>query len=357
MTDSIINFEWQVPDDGFEWVRAQATGNRISRGGYVLPSGFRSNEGRPDPENDYIFLLPKNARWEGMDITIPYLGPAAALGISKSFSYRPLEKNSALFREFVDLPGSFSDIREFADKWGSLGSDVSWQIVLPKYESARWGEPPGRWSDEFVEMRMAVEIWDIARRNDQNALKNLIVFEDDCVLLRYKTGDRSPQENVGNYLDIESRDELEQLMEQVVQGMEQHVCVTTGNIFAELFLSEKYHHPERMSVISKDDLPTAALFAVEDLINEGLKGRVSAQMGWSNDEGRQVTQLVPDSLIGAMWLQFSMAVSRDIDFEHCLECQSWFEIAPGSGRPDKSYCSDACRMRAYRKRKKAKNNG
>ena len=53
-----------------------------------------------------------------------------------------------------------------------------------------------------------------------------------------------------------------------------------------------------------------------------------------------------------MWLQFANAIEGDRDYAQCVECASWFEIAPGSGRPDKRYCSDACRMRAYRKRKK-----
>ena len=31
----------------------------------------------------------------------------------------------------------------------------------------------------------------------------------------------------------------------------------------------------------------------------------------------------------------------------------WCELSPQTGRSDKIYCSDACRMRAYRKRKSA----
>jgi hypothetical protein len=32
-------------------------------------------------------------------------------------------------------------------------------------------------------------------------------------------------------------------------------------------------------------------------------------------------------------------------------CRKWFTIEEGQGRSDKQYCSNACRMRAYRKRK------
>jgi hypothetical protein len=35
----------------------------------------------------------------------------------------------------------------------------------------------------------------------------------------------------------------------------------------------------------------------------------------------------------------------------CVQCRKWFTLEAGRGRSDKEYCSNACRMRAYRKRK------
>ena len=69
----------------------------------------------------------------------------------------------------------------------------------------------------------------------------------------------------------------------------------------------------------------------------------------------QVTQyLEPENLLSAMWVQFGGAIERATSFSPCAECSNWIATVPGSNRPDKRYCSDACRMRAYRKRKAEK---
>src|SRR5262249_2478813 len=62
-------------------------------------------------------------------------------------------------------------------------------------------------------------------------------------------------------------------------------------------------------------------------------------------------RMVPHHLLGFMWVQFAEAVAGGKEFRQCASCSRWMEIAPGQGRPEKHYCSDACRMRAYRKRK------
>jgi len=61
-----------------------------------------------------------------------------------------------------------------------------------------------------------------------------------------------------------------------------------------------------------------------------------------------------ESLLDFMWLQFSWSIMGNIEYRQCLVCHRWFEIAIGSGRKDKKYCSRACQMRAHRKRKAAK---
>ena len=64
--------------------------------------------------------------------------------------------------------------------------------------------------------------------------------------------------------------------------------------------------------------------------------------------------LVPGDLTAAIWLQFAQAITANYGFGQCDECLTWFVVAPGKGRPEKQYCSNACSMRAYRKRKAGK---
>ncbi len=59
----------------------------------------------------------------------------------------------------------------------------------------------------------------------------------------------------------------------------------------------------------------------------------------------------PHDLLGAMWAQLSLAVVGLVAFKGCSQCGNVIEVKPGTNRPDRLYCGDACRMRAYRLRK------
>ena len=93
-----------------------------------------------------------------------------------------------------------------------------------------------------------------------------------------------------------------------------------------------------------------ALHCMQNLINEHLHQRASPRLLWEQSRDRLGLYIVPEGLIGALWLQFARAVERDAKFRQCPECGTWFEIAPGRGRTDKQFCSTACRTRAYRTR-------
>jgi hypothetical protein len=59
----------------------------------------------------------------------------------------------------------------------------------------------------------------------------------------------------------------------------------------------------------------------------------------------------PGSLWQALWAQLVLAIDGNLNLRACVQCRKWFTLEAGKGRSDKEYCSDACRMRAYRKRK------
>lgn len=65
----------------------------------------------------------------------------------------------------------------------------------------------------------------------------------------------------------------------------------------------------------------------------------------------------PPNLTEAMWIQFILAVDGNFNIQPCSECPKWIPIASAGHRSDRRYCSDACRMRAYRKRKPKKKGG
>jgi hypothetical protein len=100
----------------------------------------------------------------------------------------------------------------------------------------------------------------------------------------------------------------------------------------------------------RGDLVKPALHYVQSTVNRQLEGRASPRLLWNANRERLGLYLVPESLIGALWLQFARAVERDSQFRQCAECSIWFELAPGTARTDKVYCTTPCRAKAYRKR-------
>ena len=93
-----------------------------------------------------------------------------------------------------------------------------------------------------------------------------------------------------------------------------------------------------------------ALHYVQSTINQHLENRTGARLLWDAKRARLDLYTSPVDLIGAVWLQFARAVERDSQFRQCAECGIWFELAPGTARADKLYCSTPCRTKAYRKR-------
>jgi hypothetical protein len=82
-----------------------------------------------------------------------------------------------------------------------------------------------------------------------------------------------------------------------------------------------------------------------------------AQRIWLEDSGekfRVVVGPVPESLIGAMWLQGAWAVSRRAKYQQCESCGRTFEKATGQltgRRSDARFCSPLCRLHEMRRRK------
>ncbi len=76
----------------------------------------------------------------------------------------------------------------------------------------------------------------------------------------------------------------------------------------------------------------------------------NVDLGDENEETR--IRIRPSCLADALWLELALAVGGKQNLGACAECGTWFAIAAGAARSDKLYCSDACKMRAYRKRKK-----
>lgn len=86
------------------------------------------------------------------------------------------------------------------------------------------------------------------------------------------------------------------------------------------------------------------------VLNQQLRGRVVPLLTPDAVQGGFKLDWRPVSLIGALWLQLAHAVSQNQRFRPCDGCGAWLEESGQRSRWNLIYCSDACRMRTYRRR-------
>jgi hypothetical protein len=92
---------------------------------------------------------------------------------------------------------------------------------------------------------------------------------------------------------------------------------------------------------------------VVELINRNGGGTLANIMLETDPaDGAAKLCIRPPDLQHALWLQLSLAIDGAQNFKPCVVCGAWFRLEAGGSRSDKEYCTDACRMRAYRNRKK-----
>jgi hypothetical protein len=290
--DIPLHFRWQVAEDGYRWLESHPVG-----GSDQMRDPFLTH-GRP-----------------------------IGAGGFRVMRYQPLAAFSGLFRVFTDTEPSRDGIKAFADRFGPLGDDVSKQIPLYDQPNAKGvplgtGEPLGAWSDEILIMRYAIDIWEAARNGDVATLERVIRWRPDG----------SGVEIVG-HPDV-PRGQLPKAPAWVERTTIAHTHFGDGVL--ERFVP--------------GDLVQPALHYLQSKVNGKLEGRASPQLLWDAERERLGLYIVPTGLIGALWLQFARAVERDSRFRQCAECGLWFELARGTARADKLYCSTPCRTKAYRKR-------
>jgi hypothetical protein len=112
-----------------------------------------------------------------------------------------------------------------------------------------------------------------------------------------------------------------------------------------------YLDPKLQDLADCGDFRTVLARMLQDLANQMLSNACSPVLLWEPNALSFQIKMVPHHLVGFTWVQFADAVVGGKDFWQCASCARWMEIGPGQGRREKTYCSDACRMRAYRKRK------
>lgn len=266
-------------------------------------------------EADPLFPIGGNAPTDVPAVWLTDGQPAGVAGFRVQ-RYRPLTADPALFRVFAETEPTREGIQAFANRYGLLGGNTMEAIRLPRHpgdDTAGYGVPLWAWLEEIRAMRQMVELWDLAAQGNERGLARLIAWSDTGVAYRPSgkgAGKRHPSE----------------------------VPIVPN-------------HPDLLGQFPRGDLVLPALYHIQETVNKHIEGRISPRLLWGKDHSRLGIYLVPDSLIGALWLQFARAIDGEKQYRRCLACGAWFELSPDTARTNRRYCNDACRSKAYRARK------
>jgi hypothetical protein len=260
----------------------------------------------------------------------------------RTYSYNPLTEPLALYRILADTPPTPEGVLAFAKRYGMLGADTQQQVSVG--QDLLPGEPLTAWVGEIRAIREYAALWQQVATKDEEALSRVIRWWDDGV-------------KYDNFAHLVDRGEP--------------IQAAAGPLRREEWIASPRHRRERLEPVhkgavmdasypewyAKRDVVAAAWFALQDGVNQHVQGRVSfGLLNWATEvEGDDC--LMPgcsaDSLIGALWLRFALAIGEGRFPQRCSECTNWFEPAPAGGRrgrADRQVCSGTCRARRYQKR-------
>ncbi|MHB9038543.1 MAG: hypothetical protein ACYC64_17970 [Armatimonadota bacterium] len=227
-----------------------------------------------------------------------------------------------LYRRFGQLLMSRQSIQEFVNKHGFLG--ITETITLSDGQSA----DGSKWSEiQSVEF---VCDWVREMTVMKSALKVL-----DCI---------------------------DGIIEECNDGLERSFYHHHGSWYAASHLLQQYGEQGRapwielgtwaaedssvFGSIEPNDTQRAATEFLRILANKQMKGRVSAYSVWDDVETKTTLTFKPDTLLGAIWLQFARALTRAENMRVCIECGILFEYV----RKSRMFCGEACQKR-YSRRK------
>jgi hypothetical protein len=244
-------------------------------------------------------------------------------------SYHPLDEPVSLYRELATVDIIPEGTLAFADRYGHLGGGAFDRLLrADTFEG---------WRRTLAWLKEAVRIWDLRQKAE----------EDDAALAALGEAFRWTGERVDYVFSPplhESLGEDEASFRQRARGVEhwfkgydllgtKHTGLTPG-----------------LRVRPGDLLRPATLFVLT-IINEFLPSQCGPFLQWDAAKHRIVYADMPFNLCGAVWFQFGHAVHSGSLARRCPQCGRWFEVAQGTNRTDRVFCSNSCRSKNYQERR------
>lgn len=312
MSRDVISFEWPVCESGYDWVHVE---DEVTARWCEPPDKW--------PSESPIGPLGGGEAgnvWAGTAVLVgpPYF--LAALDDEHERLTDPTTENPNLFLTFATLSERPADLQAFANRWGLLGEPLGNRpraILEPRLGVIL--EPVSEWIYAIRNFRFLLFIIRRIADGDEGLLSHYVTW-DSPSSVTWRAGSEDPHP-----------------------------------LGIQRIISDEVN-PEWLAELTPGDVLGPAGLYVKDRVNAALAAQLSVKMSVDPKTRKVGLGLVPRSLLAAMYLQLASALVDAAGFRECVVCSKWFEVSGSySTRNDRIYCSDACRMRAYRNRRKEAN--
>lgn len=317
----LIEFAWEAPAAGFAWIHAE-----------IPPAKEEASA-----SSRYLVPLPSES------------GP-------RFRRYFPLRTHPLLYRVFAEIPSPVTEeaVLDFTAQYGWLcvtlvlddrrGSSIPTALPAARLED---------WEGEISSMRECVRVWDA------------LLHRDVAVLREYESHWAQEDEAIDRLLGPSSP--LRRLLPEplrelgsVSQGLNQTWPVPGFSVSGFEFTATMYDDsPDRAQFDAS--VENIALGRILQRINAALRENAAPSLIYSASDDKAILRIVPQNLLGAMWVQLARAIDGGKTYARCEVCGELWEVAPDSDyspeargvhRSNKRYCSNKCRSKALRVRQR-----
>lgn len=298
MSQDIDLFVWHRPEGGFAWQDGKVLSPEIQRGLSQIDAG----------ETRFLVQNP--------------------MATPRHCRYNPLQKNPALYREFASLEPTEEAYARFASLYGDLGVGVFTDASLSSTVEATFSDavhdPFCRWRSAHAHVRAVTDVLNAIQAEDTNTLRQWFTVTNNGA--RYHRKDPVTWESSG-WVTIAG-----ELRDYVWKW------AARGDSDAEVLLR-------------------IARGWAQERINDAIGGdkhpgtNCSARVVFDHEREHMTVRIVPETLIGAIWFQCARVLTLNPVFRACKHCGKWFELSPDTRRKQAIYCSDRCKVAAYRAKK------
>ncbi|MBX3114555.1 MAG: hypothetical protein KF836_08315 [Fimbriimonadaceae bacterium] len=241
-----------------------------------------------------------------------------------------IEDFPGLYRDFAAMPRTQKGVLQFASRFGFLGVNT---LGFVSNREGFAGEYIADWIAEAHKMDLLLRLWDQIQSNSFSLESTVppIAYYDTGISFIH--GDNYIKEIArSNFLS----DEFDYPRKDIGKMDDQ----TRAREEAK---DQDQSFKEHMQVVSQNTLHYHLIETIRTVCYPDFEFKKGAHI-----------RLTPESLLGAMYLQFlNEVIGMPDPINRCPVCGTHFKAENSA----KKFCSDKCKMKAFRRSKKEKENG